>query len=76
VTGVGNVHKHIFAAIREAQRLFATKHKDETFHEKLVSNRLKIAASLRKQFDVEGEEDFWETLFNNMFEEDDHQPTA
>jgi hypothetical protein len=75
VTGVSNVHRHIFAAIREAQKTFAAKYKDETFHEKLVSNRLKIAASLRKQFDVEGEEDFWETLFNNMFENNDnHQP--
>lgn len=70
VTGVTNVHKHIFKAIREAQKAFGAKHFDETFHEKLVSNRLKIASSLRKQFDVEDEEDFWETLFNNAFDDD------
>lgn len=70
VSGVSNVHKHIFKAIREAQKAFGAAHADETFHEKLVSNRLKIAASLRKQFSVEEEEDFWETLFNNMFEDE------
>jgi hypothetical protein len=70
VTGVSNVHKHIFLAIREAQKAFGAKHFDETFHEKLVSNRLKIASSLRKQFNVEDEEDFWETLFNNAFDDD------
>lgn len=67
VTGVKDVHKEIFKAIRTAQRQFGEKHQDETFHEKLVSNRLKIAASLRKSFDVDADEDFWETLFNNMF---------
>jgi Type II restriction endonuclease EcoO109I len=69
ITGIRDVHKHIFSAIRDAQRQFAAIHADETFHEKLVSNRLRIAASLRRQFDVTDEEDFWETLFNNMFEE-------
>lgn len=69
VSGVADVHKHIFRAIREAQKAFGAEHSDETFHEKLVSNRLKIASSLRKQFNVEDEEDFWETLFNNMFDE-------
>lgn len=69
VTGVANVHKHIFLAIREAQKAFGSEHFDETFHEKLVSNRLKIASSLRKQFNVEDEEDFWETLFNNAFDD-------
>ncbi len=67
VSGVKDVHKQIFKAIRLAQREFADAHKDETFHEKLVGNRLRIAASLRKAFDVVEEEDFWETLFNNMF---------
>ncbi len=67
VSGVRDVHKQLFRAIREAQRDFAKEHKDETFHERLVANRVKIAASLRKQFDVAEEEDFWETLFNNMF---------
>ena len=67
VSGVKDVHKEIFKAIRTAQRQFGEKHRDETFHEKLVSNRLKIAASLRKSFDVDADEDFWETLFNNMF---------
>lgn len=70
VTGVSDIHKHIFRAIREAQKTFGAEHFDETFHEKLVSNRLKIAASLRKQFNVDNEEDFWETLFNNMFDEE------
>jgi len=69
VSGVSDVHKHIFRAIREAQKSFGAEHFDETFHEKLVSNRLKIASSLRKQFSVEDEEDFWETLFNNMFDD-------
>ena len=67
VSGVKGVHKKIYEAIRQAQREFADEHKDETFQEKLVSNRLKIAASLRKEFDVVEEEDFWWTLFNNMF---------
>jgi hypothetical protein len=67
VSGVQNVHKIIYDAIRTAQKLFADKHKDETFQEKLVGNRLKIAASLRKEFDVAEDEDFWSTLFNNMF---------
>jgi len=67
ISGIRNVHKHIFQAIRRAQMEFAQEHQDETFHERLVSNRLKIAASLRKAFDVMEEEDFWETLFNNMF---------
>jgi len=62
------VHKHVFKAVREAQKTFAAAHADETFYEKLVSNRLKIAASLRKQFNVDDEEDFWWTLFHNMFE--------
>lgn len=68
VSGVDGVHKEIFSAIREAQKRFGQKHKDETFHEKLVANRLKIAASLRMQFDVVDDEDFWSTLFNNAFE--------
>lgn len=67
ISGVRDIHKHIFGAIRTAQMEFAKEHSDETFQEKLVSNRLKIAASLRKAFDVMEEEDFWETLFNNMF---------
>lgn len=67
VSGIRDVHKRIFDAIRAAQKQFATEHHDETFQEKLVANRIKIAASLRKEFDVEEEEDFWWTLFNNMF---------
>lgn len=67
VSGVTNVHKKIFTAIRTAQKTFAEEHRDETFYERLVGNRLKIAASLRKAFNVVEEEDFWETLFNNMF---------
>ncbi len=67
VSGVKDVHKHIFAAIREAQKNFALKHQDETFHEKLIGNRILIASSLRKQFKVDEDEDFWATLFNNMF---------
>ena len=67
VSGVKDVHREIFRAIRTAQKRFAEKHKDETFHEKLVSNRLKIAASLRGQFNVDEDEDFWSTLFNNAF---------
>lgn len=67
ISGVRDVHKHIFSAIRKGQTEFAREHNDETFHEKLVGNRIKLAASIRKKFDVEEEEDFWETLFNNMF---------
>jgi len=67
ISGVRDVHREIFRAIRTAQKRFAEKHKDETFHEKLVSNRLKIAASLRGQFNVDEDEDFWSTLFNNAF---------
>jgi len=67
VSGVRDVHIQLFRAIRQAQEEFAREHYDETFHEKLVANRLKIAASLRKVFDVGDDEDFWWTLFNNMF---------
>lgn len=67
VSGVKDVHKEIFKAIREAQKIFAAEHQDETFHERLVANRLKIAASLRREFNVDEDQDFWETLFNNMF---------
>ncbi len=67
VSGVKDVHREIFQAIRQAQKAFGDDHKDETFHEKLVSNRLRIAASLRKAFNVKEEEDFWETLFARMF---------
>ena len=35
------------------------------FTKKLVGNRLKIAASLRKAFNVKEEQDFWETLFES-----------
>jgi hypothetical protein len=74
VSGVSNVHVHIFKAIREAQALFADRHRDETFHERLIRNRLDIAASLRTKFDLTKEEDFWETLFNNAFESDAPEP--
>ena len=67
MSGVTQVHKTLFDAIRQAQKEFAEEHGDETFHEKLVANRLKIAASLRKKFNVVEEEGFWWTLFNNMF---------
>ncbi|MGL5363390.1 MAG: PmeII family type II restriction endonuclease [Bosea sp. (in: a-proteobacteria)] len=68
ISGVKDVHKEIFAAIRQAQKIFASEHADETFSEKLVGNRLKIAASLRKAFNVGGDEDFWGTIFNAAFE--------
>ncbi|MFC1743353.1 PmeII family type II restriction endonuclease [Candidatus Riflebacteria bacterium] len=67
VTGVKDVHEKIFRAIRKAQKEFAKLHADETFHEQLVANRLKIAASLRKQFKVDNDKDFWWTLFNKAF---------
>lgn len=70
VSGVKDVHIHIFRAIREAQATFAQRHKEETFHERLIRNRLDIAASLRKKFNLDKEDDFWETLFNNTFESD------
>jgi hypothetical protein len=67
VSGVKDIHLEVFRAIRQAQKEFGEAHKDETFHEKLVANRLKIAASLRRAFNVKEEEDFWQTLFNQMF---------
>jgi hypothetical protein len=67
VSGVKDIHKEVFRAIRQAQKEFGEAHKDETFHEKLVGNRLRIASSLRKAFNVKEEEDFWETLFSHMF---------
>lgn len=67
VSGVKDVHKEVFKAIRLAQKQFGDDHRDETFHEKLVANRLKIAASLRKAFNVQEEQDFWETLFSHAF---------
>ncbi|MGO8501744.1 PmeII family type II restriction endonuclease [Rhizobium leguminosarum] len=68
VSGVKDVHKDIFKAIRIAQKQFAAEHSDETFNELLIANRLKIASSLRKQFRVTADDDFWGTLFNSMFE--------
>lgn len=76
VSGVRDVHVHIFKAIREAQAQFAERHRDETFHERLIRNRLDIAASLRRKFDLDKEDDFWETLFNNAFEGGDELPPA
>ncbi|HWH61091.1 MAG TPA: PmeII family type II restriction endonuclease [Terriglobales bacterium] len=70
VSGVEGVHREIFAAVREAQRRFAKEHADETFSERLVGNRLKIATSLRKNFSLQADDDFWGTLFNSMFESD------
>ncbi len=67
-TGVRDVHKHMFAAIRLAQKRFADENADQTFSERLIANRLLIAASLRKSFNVRDDEDFWGTLFNAMFE--------
>ena len=70
VSGVKDVHKELFRSIRRAQKRFSDEHSDETFSERLVGNRLKIAASLRKQFSVRDDDDFWGTLFNAMFESD------
>ncbi len=67
-TGVRDVHRHMFAAIRVAQKRFADENADQTFSERLIANRLAIAASLRKSFNVRDDEDFWGTLFNAMFE--------
>lgn len=67
VSGVKDVHRHIFSAIRDAQKQFADELGDESFQERLMANRLKISSSLRKKFDVTADEDFWQTLFNNMF---------
>jgi hypothetical protein len=66
-TGVRDIHKLLFKAIRDAQKKFADAHQDETFQELLIGNRIKIAASLRKAFIVGEDEDFWQTLFNNAF---------
>lgn len=68
VSGVRDVHHHMFQAIRRGQRRFAVEHEDMTFHEHLKANVLKISASLRAQFNVTSDEDFWGTLFNAMFE--------
>jgi Type II restriction endonuclease EcoO109I len=68
VSGVRDVHHHMFKAIRRGQRRFAAEHEDMTFHEHLKANVLKISASLRGQFNVTSDEDFWGTLFNAMFE--------
>ncbi len=67
-TGVRDVHRYMFAAIRVAQKRFADENADQTFSERLIANRLSIAASLRKSFNVRDDEDFWGTLFNAMFE--------
>lgn len=68
VSGVRDVHHHMFQAIRRGQRRFSNEHEDMTFHEHLKANVLKISASLRDQFNVTNDEDFWGTLFNAMFE--------
>ena len=67
-TGVRDFHRHMFEAIRVAQKRFADEHAEQTFNERLIANRLSIAASLRKSFNVRDDEDFWGTLFNAMFE--------
>jgi hypothetical protein len=67
-TGVRDVHKHMFKAIRIAQKKFSDEHADQTFSERLIANRLAIASSLRRSFSVRDDEDFWGTLFNAMFE--------
>lgn len=67
-TGVRDFHRHMFEAIRLAQKRFADEHAEQTFNERLIANRLSIAASLRKSFNVRDDEDFWGTLFNAMFE--------
>lgn len=67
-SGVRDVHRDMFAAIRIAQKRFADEHADRTFSERLIENRLLIASSLRKSFSVRDDEDFWGTLFNAMFE--------
>lgn len=67
-TGVRDVHKDMFGAIRVAQKRFADENADQTFSERLIANRLAIASSLRKSFNVRDDEDFWGTLFNAMFE--------
>ena len=67
-SGVVDVHKDMFRAIRIAQRRFADEHADRTFSERLIGNRLAIASSLRRSFNVTDDEDFWGTLFNSMFE--------
>lgn len=67
-TGVRDVHRDMFAAIRIAQKRFADEYADRTFSERLIQNRLSIASSLRKSFSVRDDEDFWGTLFNAMFE--------
>jgi hypothetical protein len=67
-TGVRDVHRDMFAAIRVAQKRFADEYADRTFSERLIQNRLSIASSLRKSFSVRDDEDFWSTLFNAMFE--------
>ena len=68
VSGVRDVHHHMFQAIRRGQKRFAAEHEEMTFHEHLKANVLKISASLRGQFNVTSDEDFWGTLFNAMFE--------
>jgi len=68
VSGVRDVHHDLFQAIRRAQKRFADEHFEMTFHEHLKANALKISASLRAQFNVTSDEDFWGTLFNAAFE--------
>lgn len=52
VSGVKDVHKEMFKAVRIAQKRFALEHSDETFGEKLIANRLKISVSLRSNFEL------------------------
>ncbi len=68
VSGVRDVHRHMYQAIRDGQKRFAREHADRTFYEHLKSNALRISQSLRAQFDIENEDDFWGTLFNAAFE--------
>ncbi|MBA3668223.1 MAG: hypothetical protein H0W65_10970 [Sphingomonas sp.] len=68
VSGVKDVHRHMYQAIRDGQKRFAREHADRTFYEHLKANALSISQSLRAQFDIENEDDFWGTLFNAAFE--------
>jgi Type II restriction endonuclease EcoO109I len=68
VTGVRDAHLCVFAAIQEAQVLFAERHGGKTFAEHLIEARLQLAESFRSAFGVVQSGDaMWQQIFKGSF---------
>lgn len=68
MTGVRDAHKEVFRAIRAAQGRFSERHGGQTFYEQMMEARLRLTASFRDAFELEGEEaEMWEKIFEGSF---------